>query len=323
MDFQGWKNRLKASFSRIGKNRKTTSRVGVSLPAIKKTAGGGLPGPHFLYTAAAVVACTYFAADFASIALKQYLPEPPSPVQRTVKPVKSPASYDPVLARNLFNENGLIPDDDINAGFEDAPVKTTLPLNLTGIILVQDELKSVASIEDKSKNLVIAVRVNDPIKPDVVVQKIEQDRVIFLNRPAGRREYVELPKELLPKVRKSTPTHATVGGIAKTSDTVFQIDRTEVDKTLSNLNEVLTQARCVPNFENGRPNGYRCFQIVSGSIYDKLGMKDGDVICGLNGQSVNDPAKAFSLLTELKTSRSVELCINRGGRIMNMVYNIQ
>ena len=193
-----------------------------------------------------------------------------------------------------------------------------------GIIMVQDELKSVASIEDKSKNQVIAVRVNDPIKSDVVVQKIESDRVIFLNRAAGRREYVELPKELLPKAtRRTSPSPPSVGGITKTSDTVFQIDRTEVDKTLANLNEVLTQARCVPNFENGRPNGYRCFQIVAGSIYDKLGMKDGDVICGLNGENVNDPAKAFSLLTELKTSSSVQICINRGGRTMNMVYNIQ
>ncbi len=319
MAFQGW-GRVKEAFARWGRKR---PRIGAPLPKIGKTFS---PGSRFLYTVLATVACAYFAADFASVLVKQYLPEQAAEPPRQTAPVKTLNQYDVIAGRNLFNEKGLIPNtEDPNAGFDGPPVKTSLPLNLTGIILVQDELKSVASIEDKSKSQVVAVRVNDPIKPDVIVQKIEADRVIFLNRPAGRREYVELPKELQSRGPRLTPSHAPSAGagISKTSDTTFQIDRTEVDKTLSNLNEVLTQARCVPNFENGRPSGYRCFQIVKGSIYDKLGMQDGDVICGINGQNVNDPAKAFSLLTELKTSRSVELCINRNGRVMNMTYNIQ
>jgi general secretion pathway protein C len=316
MAFQGW-NRIKDALARAAGKR---PRIGMPLPNFKSTS---FPRSRFFYTAIATVVCAYFAADFASVALKKFLPEPPTETQRQTTPTKTPAMYDLIAGRNLFNEKGLIPNtEDPNAGFDGPPVKTSLPLNLTGIIMVQDELKSVASIEDKSKNQVVAVRISDPIKPDVIVQKIEADRVIFLNRPMGRREYVELPKELQTKGPHLAPGPSAGAGINKTSDTTFQIDRTEVDKTLGNLNEVLTQARCVPNFENGRPSGYRCFQIVKGSIYDKLGMQDGDVICGINGESVNDPAKAFSLLTELKTSNGVELCINRNGRVMNMNYNI-
>jgi general secretion pathway protein C len=124
--------------------------------------------------------------------------------------------------------------------------------------------------------------------------------------------------------RKASPSKPSAGGITDLGDNHKVIDRREVDRVMGNFNQVLTQARCVPNLEGGRPAGYRCFQIEPGSIYDKLGLKDNDVICGINGQPVNDPAAAFNMLNTLKSSstRNVELCVNRGGRVMNMQIDI-
>lgn len=278
--------------------------------------------------AAGVVASAWFVAGVVSTGLAPYLPEAKAPkATSAVAKAKTLAAYDRILSRNLFNERGLIPDvDDVNSGFNGPPVRTSLPLQLTGVILVSDELKSVASIEDKSRNQVVAVRVNDSIKPEVIVQKIESDKVIFINHQSGRREYVDLPKDVYSlSVKKggSSSAPSAGSGIQATSETHFVIDRTEVDKSLANLNEILTQARCVPNFENGRPSGYRCFQIVPGSIYDKLGMKDNDVICGINGEPVADPTRAFEMLGKLKTTNNLELCLNRNGRVMNMNYDIR
>ena len=77
------------------------------------------------------------------------------------------------------------------------------------------------------------------------------------------------------------------------------------------------------HFENGMPAGYKLFQIVPGSIYDKLGLQNGDTLCGLNGQSINDPGKAFELLGELKTASHLELCVKRDGRQNNNSYDIR
>jgi general secretion pathway protein C len=190
---------------------------------------------------------------------------------------------------------------------------------------VKDELKSVASVEDKGSNAVVAVRVNDQINPDALVQKIETTKVIFFNRGTGRREFIDLPMDTITlSTRSSGGRGATVGGgIQKVGETHFVIDRGEVDKALANINEILTQARCVPNFENGKPSGYRCFQIVPGSIYDKLGLQDNDVICGLNGQAVNDPGRAFEIFNNLRTLNQIEICINRNGQTLNYVHDIQ
>lgn len=277
----------------------------------------------FLYNSLAIVVCTYFVADFLSAVTTPFIPELTSPkAPPQMQQQKNITQYNQILSRNLFNEKGLIPETDDSSGFDGVPVKTSLPLNLMGVIVVQDELKSVASVEDKGSNQVIAVRVNELIGPEAVVQKIESNKVIFVNKASGRREYIDLPKEAaVPTVRSAVKSAGA--GIQKSSETTYSIERGEVDKTLANLNEVLTQARCVPNFENGRPSGYRCFQITPNSIYDKLGMKDGDVICGINGQAINDPGKAFEIFGQLRTMTNADLCLKRGEQVLNMHYDFR
>lgn len=276
----------------------------------------------FLHNSIALVISAYFIADFLVLALNPYFPVPAPPRARitSASGQKTVSRYDPILARNLFNERGLIPNADIGDGLDGPPVRTSLPLTLLGVIVVSDPSKSVASVDDKGTNQVWALRPGESLGSNVLVQVIESDRMIFLNRGERRREFIELPRDQITATRRASPTKPG-GGITQNGNR-FNIDRKEVDKVMENFNEVLTQARCVPNFEAGRPSGYRCFQIEPGSIYDKLGMKDNDVICGINGQAVNDPATAFNMLNTIKTARNIELCVNRGGQVMNMQYDI-
>jgi general secretion pathway protein C len=53
---------------------------------------------------------------------------------------------------------------------------------------------------------------------------------------------------------------------------------------------------CVPNFENGQPAGYKCQKDQPAGNFQKLGLKNGDVIKGVDGQAVNDPAQALQKL---------------------------
>lgn len=277
----------------------------------------------FLYNSLALVISAYFVADFLVLALNPYFPVPPPPRARisSAGEQKTVHRYDAILTRNLFNERGLIPNADVGDGLDGPPVRTSLPLTLLGVIVVSDPTKSVASVDDKGTNLVWALRPGESLGTSIQVQTIEPDRVIFLNRSSRRREFIELPKDQITATRKAAAAKPT-GGTITNNGTRYDIPRKEVDKVMENFNEVLTQARCVPNFEAGRPSGYRCFQIEPGSIYDKLGMKDNDVICGINGQAVNDPATAFNMLNTIKTARNIELCVNRGGQVLNMQYDI-
>ena len=184
-----------------------------------------------------------------------------------------------------------------------------------------------ATIEDKNENTVYPVRIDDEIPGKVKILSIEPTRVIFVNTASGRREFVDLPDlNVGTSISIGAPTGASKGrgaGIEQLSPGQYNVSRTEIDKALSDMNKILTEARAIPHIENGVPSGFKLIQIVPGSIYDKLGLKDNDVLCGVDGDSINDPGQAFALLASLKTRSALELCVKRGGKMNNFSYLIR
>ncbi len=292
-------------------------------------------GTPFYIKLGTVVLCTYSLSDLTGLWMERFIPTPPPP-RPLVRALNGRSNlpsfedYQIIFTRNLFNSQGIIPDED--AGPVDPggpPIRTTLPFSLIGTLILQDEARSVATIEDKSASTVYPVRVDDEIPSKARILKVEARRVIFLNLGSGRREFVDLPEEQDSSAPKITLGAAPGGsapagaGVERVSSTQFNISRSEVDRTLSDLNNILTQARAVPNLKNGVPNGYKLFQIVPGSIYDKLGLKNNDTILGLDGQPINDPGKAFELLSTLKTASHLDLQIERNGRTQSFSYDFR
>jgi general secretion pathway protein C len=284
-------------------------------------------------TLATILLSTYFLADLTALIVAEYIPAPPiSRMSRMGGSQSRPRSindYNPIFSRNLFNSKGLIPGDENTGNPMDLggpPVRSTLPLNLIGTLIMTNELRSIATIEDKSASTVYPMRIDDEIPEKIRIVNIEPRRVIFVNKASGRREFIELPEDAQAMNPRITPGRPTVSGggvgIEKVAPTQYNVSRGEVDRALSDFNKVLTEARAVPNFENGVASGYKLFQIVPGSIYDKLGLQNGDVISGLNGQPINDPGKAFEMLNELKTSSHLELQVKKDGKSMTYSYDI-
>lgn len=322
-------HRLKTSASKVD-----WVRLSTKIGRFTKNAGQGGAGTVAL--GLSILLCAYFLADLTALLVGKWIPNPPPArdsfmASGSFRRQKSVDQYSGIWSRNLFNSKGLIPGEDAQPGLSDpggAPVRTTLPFALVGTLILQDELKSIATLEDKAASMIYPVRIDDEVPSKIRIIKVEPYKVVFLNLASGRREFVDLPHDGAPSLiapKAATPGKpggAVGAGIEKVNSTTFNVARTEVDKALADLNQVLTQARAIPNIENGQASGYKLFQIVPGSIYDKLGLQNGDVIKGLNGQPVNDPGKAFEMLNELKTSSFLELSVMREGKTSNFSYNI-
>jgi general secretion pathway protein C len=129
-------------------------------------------------------------------------------------------------------------------------------------------------------------------------------------------------------VAMATPPPAAAGdgggpGVTMVSETQYTVERSEVDGALANLSEVATQARIVPSFKNGKPNGFKLFSIKPGSIYSKIGLKNGDVLHKINGYEINSPDKALEIYQKLKDASSVSIELERRGQMKNMGYTIR
>lgn len=278
--------------------------------------------------ASALVLGTYFVSDLTALVVDAMIPEP-RPIRfaevRDFSENGSSSEYDVIMGRNLFNSRGLIPGED-GGNWANAPaVRTSLPIELIGTVVLTDETRSLGTLADKSSQKVYPVRIGDEIPGKLRTTKVEGRRVTFINLMNRRPEYVELPEDTAAPVFSFASTGmGKKAGIDQLSPTRFVVARKEIDDSIANIHKILTEARAIPHFENGVPSGFRLTQIVAGSIYEKLGLKDDDILNGINGESItNDPGKAWSYLNDLKSAKQIELSVKRNGKEMNLSYDIQ
>jgi general secretion pathway protein C len=281
-------------------------------------------GVRYWGTVSTIVLSTFFLSDLVSLMIERLIPEPPalrSSGSFKTENSRTSSDFDSIITRNLFNSQGKIADEG-DVVPDNTPIRTTLPLNLIGTVVLQDASLSLATLEDRSASRTYPVRIEDEIPGKLKVIAIEARKVIFQNLSSRRVEFIDLPEDRnQPSITRAAPSAGlTKPAIQQTASNKFMIPRSELESALApaNFNRIITEARAVP-YKDG---GYQLFQIVPGSIYETLGLKNGDVIKGFNGEPINDPAKAFSLLTSIKEAKSGELQIERGGKAVNMVYDI-
>ena len=112
-------------------------------------------------------------------------------------------------------------------------------------------------------------------------------------------------------------------GVKKTGPYDYQIDRGMLDEQLQDLSKLGSQARVVPNYRNGKYEGFKLVGVRPGSLYRSIGVRSGDVIKSVNGKPIDSPNKALELFEQLKGSSNIQLEIERRGQPKQLNYAIQ
>lgn len=270
----------------------------------------------------------FMIADLAILSFRdQMIPTKAPPArQRRMTIIAPPPDrnyYGVIANRNIFNSDGVIPDPiGATGGQQDAdPVPSQLPLTLIGTLVHANPLRSVSSI--KVNNDVGAFRVNEEIPNMAKLTKIERNKVIFRNTQNQRLEYIEIKSDSRLSFGMAGPAQ-TGGTVVQASDTEFTVQKSEIDRLTSNLGDLLQQARAIPNMKNGRLDGFIIADIQKGSIFEKLGIRQNDVLKQVNGETIDSPAKAMELYQALRSNASqINLQIDRDGRTETLTYTIK
>jgi len=96
--------------------------------------------------------------------------------------------------------------------------------------------------------------------------------------------------------------------ITKVSDTEFIVERSAIDTIMENPMSFAGSLRTRPTDKGVRLSGIR-----SDSLFNMLGLKNGDVLKSVNGFDLNDPEKALSALGKLRTASKLSFDVERGG----------
>lgn len=233
----------------------------------------------------------------------------PAPLPRALDPLES---YAVIQTRDLFNP---LPEVDR---------RLTDGLTLWGVGL--HGARGHAVIEDVEARRQELYRVGDTVR-GARVTAIAWDRVTL------ERDGVEATLELAsPGERRVDEATAAAGEasspapsqrIRRTGADAYIVDRRELAGAVDNMSGLMTQLRAVAEVADGRPAGFRLFQIKEDSLFRRLGLQDGDVVQRVNGTAVSDPGSLLAFLDRLRSEPRVAVDIVRGGAARTLVYDLR
>ncbi len=109
----------------------------------------------------------------------------------------------------------------------------------------------------------------------------------------------------------------------KVGEGQYILDGRRVQQSFRNPEQILTDARLLPNIVDGRQEGFKISEVVRDGIYDSLGLKNRDILLRINGLEISNPEVAMQAMTALKGMNKVDLDIIRSGKNMSMSYQVR
>ena len=230
--------------------------------------------------------------------------------------------YKQQIARDLFgSQRGQEEESESKVSLEDIPLsEKDLGLELVGTIIRDNPKHDIAIIEDKQKNEQYMYYEGDHIK-DVSIKEILRDNVVIVQAKEQKiltMQYKELRKpEAQENNRKVSSESIQSPGREKS------ISKDYVMESIGNMSTLMQDALIKPYMKNGETIGFQLDNIRSGSFYDKLGLKNSDVILQVENKKLKSPQQLMELSQELSRKNQVELTIQRNGKQRTISYRLQ
>ncbi len=270
-----------------------------------------------LYTFSLIALLTlsaYFLADTVdamigrSLDAAQRFTGPMSADRPGIVPRKELADYSSILERGIFGEGK-------SAVSGPASVEAS---TYTLIGTVEGQAFAGAVLQDAS-NIQAFYRLDQLLPDGSRLVKVKRDRV-SIKRPDGVIVEVKVVDDTeIVNVAKAAPA----SGVRKVSEGRFLVDQREIASSTENLGQILTQARALPYLEQGKTVGFRISEIVPGSIYERIGLQNGDVVQRVNSQDVDEPAKFFQMYQGLKDEKRISIDLLRNGQRQTLNYDVR
>src|SRR6266851_1280649 len=215
-----------------------------------------------------------------------------------------------VVSAHLF---GVAAPDPSAQDPANAP-QSSANLVLAGTIASQDPKHGVAIISDGGPSKVFSVGDN---VSGATLHSVYLDHVI-LDR-AGVLETLMLPRQLAGS-RPMAAVRRPGGADPRTVAAVDNIRRL-VQQDPGILDQVM---RTVASYDNaaGKLRGFRAYPGRNRAIFNKLGLKPGDLVTAINGTVWDDPQHSQEVFNTSQTSDHVTVTIERGGQKQDITLNI-
>jgi general secretion pathway protein C len=194
---------------------------------------------------------------------------------------------------------------------------TQLPLRLLATVVADDPSLSLATVADEERGAHAVMGEGQQFggRPYVVLAAIERGRVLIDNH--GVREQLVLvhggaEPAVSSEVREITPEEREFRrGLARRLRELT--DAGEEALGPGERGGLLAEGDVSAAYQDGELVGVQIDGVRAGGLYDRIGLRSGDVVTDIGGVSLADPDAMVKVLEQAFTSERLQLTVDRPG----------
>jgi len=227
-------------------------------------------------------------------------------------PSGSSADVQAIANNHMFGEASA---EDAIVPLELTPVDILTDTQRTNLVLkgtISSAIKeySVAVIADGNAEQKVYI-IGDRVMSGVTLHDVYADRVVLNEN--GALTNLRLPSDF---PTASTPVRRATSTTRRAAQPNPNSLQNVVTQNLTKLTDVI---RPTPYLVNGQQAGYRVYPGRNREQFAALGLRPGDLIKDIEGQSLTDPTQAMQIFQSLGTAEQVSVTIERNGQPQTIV----
>ncbi|MFC1838704.1 type II secretion system protein N [Thermodesulfobacteriota bacterium] len=236
----------------------------------------------------------------------------------TALPSQKLSDYRIIQNRNIFGETPQKSEIHEEIPELDNLEPTSLKIILMGTIF-GDSRNAAAIIQDNIKKSQDLYRIGDSIQNAIIKNILRgkivlsyngRDEILVMDEPDSRGNTVTPPGV-------STATQARTGSPPQRTIT---LKRDDIIESFENLNELATIS---PHLTDGRTDGLSIAGIRTGSIFRKIGLRNGDIIKRIDGNEITGTGDFVTLYNNFKSVDTISVDIIRRGQEYTYNYRLR
>lgn len=242
------------------------------------------------------------------------------PTRPTVRPrAPSSKSWDVIVRRNIFDSTAVYNPGTVVPGGGDCR-DSTVKLIATVVADLPEYSSALISVSGGKDSRAEGFVIGDDVAGEGRITSIDQKKVctdggacICMGNEGG----------IAKSVGAAAPSD-DASGITKLAENKYAIEQSTIDGAMGNLEMLASQVRASPHKgADGQVDGYRLSAIRKGSMFEKLGIKNGDVVKAVNGKPLTSTDGAMALYGSLSSEKSFSFDITRRSQDSTLEYEIR
>lgn len=270
-------------------------------------------------------------ADIVSLRISRLFPS------KAAKPVQSQAArqgeddlmaFAPILAKGLFGkatQGALTPIVAQAAGKNQPTAFNQADYTLLGT--VQGSFReSFALLRKVSSKEERVFRLGDSVFEVGSLVTVKKEYIEILSGTVKTK--IMTPTTAAPTTVEA-PLSAASGSAAgntlatQTGAGSYVIDQRQLNASLDNIGQAMTDARLLPSMKDGKVEGFKVSEVKLKGIFGTIGIKNGDVLLRMNDFPIDSPEKAIQSFASLKGQSRIRLDLIRDGQPTTFNYDIR